>query len=249
MEMKQALTLVGRSLLNALFPRYCCVCGRRLSLNEQHLCATCLLHLPLTHLKGKKDNFVERAVWDDAVCTERANSLLYYQPKSACCQVFFLFKYYNHPEIAVAFGRMMAQDLAETDFFAGVDVLLPVPLARKRFKERGYNQSERLAYGISELTGIPIDTTSVARTRANQTQTHLTFEERRANVDGIFKLVDAEALHGKHVLIVDDVITTGSTTRACAHAVVEAGDVRISVISLGCSESLRAESVPSWIRP
>ncbi len=247
--MRKALTLAGRSLLNAFFPRYCCVCGKRLMLNEQHLCATCLLHLPLTHLKGKKDNFIERAVWDDVVCTERANSLLYYRTKSAYCQIFFLFKYYNHPEIAVAFGRMMAQDLAGTDFFTDVDVLLPVPLAKERFKERGYNQSERLARGISELTDLPIDTASVVRTHATQTQTHLTFEERRANVSGIFKLTNPEALHGKHVLIVDDVITTGSTTRACAHAVAEAGNVKISVISLGCSESLRTETPPSWLRP
>ncbi len=249
MEIRNALTLAGRSLFNALFPRYCCVCGKRLSLNEQLLCVNCLLHLPLTHLKGKKDNFVERALWDDVVYTEHANSLLFYKPKSDYCQIFFLFKYYNHPEIAVAFGRMMAQDLAGTDFFTGVDVLLPVPLAKKRFKERGYNQSERLAYGISEVTGIPIDATSVVRTRANQTQTHLTMEERRANVSGIFKLTNPEALQGKHVLIVDDVITTGSTTRACARAVAEAGGVRISVLSLGCSESLRTESVPGWIRP
>lgn len=240
---------IGQSILNTLFPRYCCVCGRRLLESEQDLCLNCLFELPMTNLHGKKGSTFERILWDDAVYTQHANSMLYYRSKSNYCRIYFMFKYHNRPEITVNFGRMMAQELQGTDFFEGIDCMVPVPLSPQRMKQRGYNQSERLAYGISLITGIPIDTTSVIRNVDNPTQTHMSISERRRNVQGIFELADAEALQNKHVLIVDDVITTGSTTRACARAVLKAEGTKISIISLGTSQFNKEKPKPFWIRP
>ena len=237
-----------RSVCDVLFPRHCCVCGKRLLLNERELCINCLCHLPLTHIKGEKYNVVERLLWDDSIYTERANSMLYYRPKSSYCSIYFKFKYQHQPQVAVAFGRLMAQELVDTDFFSGIDCIVPVPLSSKRMEHRGYNQSERLACGISEITHIPVNTTAVVRTVDNPTQTQVIYSERFENVRGIFRLISPETLHAKHVLIVDDMITTGSTTRACAHAILQAGDVKISVLSLGLSIRNKNAEMPHWRR-
>lgn len=205
--------------------------------------------MPFTHFKGKKGNIIERLTCDDIVCTERANSFLYYEKDSAYSIIFSHFKYNNHPEVAVTMGRMMAQELKGTDFFDDIDVIVPIPLSNKRLKERGYNQSERLAMGISEVTGIPIDTTSIVRTIDNPTQTHLDIVQRNENVKDIFALSTNENIHDKHVLIVDDVITTGSTTRACAHTALKASNVKISIISLACSSYHKKRTFASAQRP
>ena len=237
------------SLIDVLFPRRCCVCGRRLLVNEKELCINCLIQLSLTHINGRKNNVVERLLWDDVIYTERANSLLYYRPKSNYCRIYFKFKYQQQPQVAVAFGKIMAQELVDTDFFKGIDVMIPIPLSKSRMKQRGYNQSERLAYGISTITHIPIDVSSVVRVVDNPTQTHLYGKARLENVENIFQIVSPQSLHGKHVLIIDDMITTGSTTRSCARVVLQAGNVKISVLSLGISAMNKDNiEVPQWRR-
>lgn len=235
--------------IDTLFPRFCLVCNKRLGINEKNVCISCLCSLPYTQFKGAKGNAIERITCDDVICTERANSLFFYESGTAFCNLFFHFKYYNHPDVAVTMGRMMAQELQNTDFFNGIDVMVPIPLSQKRLKKRGYNQSEQLAIGISQITGIPVDTTSIIRTIDNPTQTHLNAAMRNENVKGIFSLSATEQIHGKHILIVDDVITTGSTTRACAHTALQAKNVKVSIISLGCSSYNKKKSFPTPNRP
>lgn len=236
-------------LREILFPRYCQICGNRLMSNERHVCLTCLLRIPYTRLRGKKNSVLERNLWDDILYTERAHSFMYYHAKTDLCQIFFQFKYYNNPSLAVTMGELMAHDLDGTDFFLNIDCIVPVPLSSARFQNRGYNQSERLAQGISNVTGIPVDTWSICRTVDNPTQTHLHSQERMDNVRGIFALTEQATIAGKHILIVDDMITTGSTVRSCAHTALAAGNVKISIISLGMSERNREHEVPEWIRP
>lgn len=247
--MKKRLLRLLHNLADTFFPRYCCVCDGRLLAGEEMLCLSCLNHLPLTGFKGQKGNIVERLLWDDKITTERGNGFLFYRQKSKYCRIYFHFKYYGHPQVAVYFGRLMALDLAETDFFSGVDCLVPIPLSPSRLRRRGYNQSERLAHGIGLVTGLPVDTTSVVRTVDNMTQTQLAEDDRRTNVEDIFRLVHPERLRGKHLLIVDDLITTGSTTRALAHALLQAGQVKLSIICLGTSSRNRRYKFPSRERP
>ena len=120
-------------------------------------------------------------------------------------------------------GRYMAAELLSSHFFQGIDVIIPIPLHKKKQQIRGYNQSEWIARGITAVTGIPIDTESILRKKNTETQTHKSILERRDNVEGIFELQRPEALVGKHILIVDDVLTTGSTTLACASCLVKSG--------------------------
>ena len=249
MDLKHEALRVLQALKDTFFPRFCCVCNKKLYHDEQFICLHCLLHMPYTHFKGYKGNPVERLIWDDTICTEHANSLFFYKQKSSYSHIFFHFKYFNHPQVAVYFGRLMARDLSETDFFDTIDCIIPIPLSKARYKQRGYNQSERLAEGISQVTHIPLDTSSIQRTVDNPTQTRLTGADRWNNVNNIFQLINPDSLAYKHVLIVDDMITTGSTIRACAHAINQAAGTKISVISLGTSQRNRKYAFPTDIFP
>ncbi len=232
---RQNLLETLQALGDLLLPRYCCICEQKLTATETQVCTACLGRLPFTRLKGQRGNMVERLLCDYHICPVHANSLIYYIDGSLSTRLFFHFKYYHHPAVARYCGRLMAQDLENTDFFEGIDALVPVPLSPRRRRQRGYNQSEELARGINDLTGIPLETRAVIRTVDNRTQTQMEVIERSENVKEIFRLVQADGIAGKHLLIIDDVITTGSTIRALAHELLRAEGVRVSFISLGLS--------------
>lgn len=134
-------------------------------------------------------------------------------------------------------GRMAAKELLMTDFFEGIEAVVPVPLAKKRERQRGYNQSLEIAKGISEATALPIYNKVVARTVFKGSQTNRGRWDRNENVEKAFLLTDGESVRGKHLLLVDDVVTTGATVIACAKELVKAGDVKVSVLSLGFAKS------------
>lgn len=131
---------------------------------------------------------------------------------------------------------MCAKLLMPTGFFDGIDLVVPVPLAKERQRARGYNQSEMIAEGISQATGIEMSVGNVVRLHFSKTQTMLNEWERRENVEGNFKVVDAAGLEGKHVLLVDDIMTTGATLKACGGEMGKSvGKLRISVLTIGRS--------------
>ncbi len=224
-------------LLDLISPRCCAVCGRRLFAGESDICVECVVALPRTDfVLSPKDNDLARFFWG-LMPIERATALFYYRAHSETSNIIYSLKYHGQASLGVALGRIAAREAMGTDFFEGVDMIVPVPLARKRERQRGYNQSEMIAEGISEMTGIGMRTDVVKRTKFLDTQTKLSRWERQENVKGLFKLIDAESIRGKHVLLVDDVVTTGATINACAEAMMAAGDVRFSVMVLGFSHS------------
>ena len=224
-------------LLDLINPRLCVVCGQRLSANESFLCCVCHLHLPLTHFELQPiDNPMARLMWGRFVI-ERACALYYYEPKSEMAEIVYSLKYRNRPELGRLIGQVMAQRLQPKGFFEGIDALVPVPLSKQRQRERGYNQAEELARGLSDATGLPIFNKVVKRTAFATSQTHLNANERQENVEHVFQLIDAQQIAHKHLLVIDDVITTGSTITACAHELQQAPDVKISVLTLGFSKS------------
>lgn len=220
-------------LLDLLAPRLCVMCGRRLSLTEQVLCASCNMHLPRTGFQYQPfDNIMARLFWG-IIPIERAAALFYYMAGSKPANILYDLKYHDHPEIGREMGVMMAQEFGEAGFFEGIDLLVPVPLARNRQRHRGYNQSLELAKGISCVTGVPIASQVVHRTVFKQSQTQMQRRERQENVEGVFVLTDAEALRGKHILLIDDVVTTGATMMACGRELLKAEGVKLSLLSLG----------------
>ena len=168
---------------------------------------------------------------------ERAAAFFYYESHSNTANVIYKLKYKSHPEIGPVMGRKVAVEFQRDHFFDGIDGIVPIPLTKKRFRQRGYNQSEEIAKGINEITGIPIYTGIVKRTVFKGSQTRRRRWERQENVEYAFCLVDGEPIIGKHILLIDDVVTTGATIIACAKELCEAGGVRISILSLGLAKS------------
>ena len=163
---------------------------------------------------------------------ERGASLFYYDHSSDNKQVIFLSKYRHQPHSAVFLGRMAACVFQQSDFFEGIDCLIPMPLTRQRERERGFNQSRMIADGVNEVTKIPIAEGVVSRVHFTESQTMKHHYERRENVKGAFRLLDGDRIRGRHVLLIDDVVTTGATMLECGRELAKAGDVKISVMSL-----------------
>ncbi|MBR1412091.1 MAG: ComF family protein [Prevotella sp.] len=224
-------------LLDLISPRLCVVCGERLSITEEVLCGKCNLHLPRTDFQQNPyENVMAKLFWGQ-IPIERATALFYYEPHAETANLLYELKYKNHPEIGEVLGRMMARELQLSGFFEGIDGIIPIPLAPKRQRQRGYNQSLCIAEGISEVTGLPILKKAIRRTIFEGSQTSRGRWERNENVEHVFELLDAESVRGKHLLVVDDVVTTGATMIACSKELAKADDVRISVLSIGFAKS------------
>ena len=220
-------------ILDFISPRLCVVCGHRLAPTERSLCGVCLFHLPRTDFHQKPlDNPMAQLFWGLAPI-EKAAALFYYHPHSETAQLVYRLKYNNRPDIGEDMGRIMANELQAADFFSDIDVLLPVPLASKRLRQRGYNQSEQLAIGISDITHLPIVSKVLRRKHFQQSQTTLNRWQRQENVTDTFQLKEEHLLQGKHVLLIDDICTTGATLIACANVLKDIEDIRISVLTLG----------------
>ena len=202
-----------------------------MSPGEEVLCVRCQADLPRVRTVSFEENDIARIFWG-LVPIEKGISFFHYTPHSPHSRILFERKYHNHPEVGKTMGRMMAEELKATNFFNGIDLIVPIPLSRKKERQRGYNQSDWIAWGISEATGIPTDTTSVVRTKSNPSQTTLDHRQRRENVRDIFAVRHPESLEGRHILLVDDVITTGATMLSCAETIARACRVRFSVLSL-----------------
>ena len=220
-------------ILDFISPRLCVVCGHRLAPTERSLCGVCLFHLPRTDFHQKPlDNPMAQLFWGLAP-VQKAAALFYYHPHSETAQLVYRLKYNNRPDIGEDMGHVMANELQATDFFSDIDVLLPVPLASKRLRQRGYNQSEQLAIGISDITHLPIVSKVLRRKHFQQSQTTLNRWQRQENVTDTFQLKEEHLLQGKHVLLIDDICTTGATLIACANVLKDIEDIRISVLTLG----------------
>ena len=224
-------------LLDLISPRLCVVCGQRLTVSEDVICTKCNLHLPRTDFhQDPYENEMAKLFWHQ-IPVERATALFYYESHAETANILYELKYKNHPEVGEVMGRLMAKELQPSGFFDGIDGIVPIPLAKKRQRQRGYNQSLEIARGISAITSLPIYNKVVRRNVFEGSQTSKGRWERNENVEGVFKLKDASAIQGKHLLMVDDVVTTGATVIACVQELCKADNVKVSVIALGFSKS------------
>ena len=224
-------------LLDLISPRLCVVCGHRLTVTEEVICARCNFHLPRTGFQHNAyENDMAKLFWGQ-IPIERATAFFYYEAHAETANILYELKYKDHPEIGEIFGRMFAAEIKSAGFFDEIDGIVPVPLAKKRQRQRGYNQSEEIAQGISEITGLPIYKKVVKRISFKGSQTNKGRWDRQENVERVFDLIDAEAVSNKHLLLIDDVVTTGATCIACAKVLCQPANVRISILSLGFAKS------------
>lgn len=223
--------------INLISPQKCTVCGCRLAIGEEVICTVCNIHLPRTHFAANPyENIMAKMFWGQ-IPLMRAAALFYYEPSSEVSRIIHSMKYFNHPEAGEFMGRLLAEDIKDTGFFDSIDIIIPIPLTKKRKRQRGYNQSEEIARGIHGITGIPVMSDSVMRTSFKTSQTKMNHWQRLDNVKDAFKVKNAENLDGKHILIVDDVVTTGATIISCAKEIRKSCDAKFSVLSLGFTKN------------
>lgn len=220
--------------INLIAPKQCVVCGNRLAISEDVICSICNLHMPRTYFSKKPyENNMAKLFWGQ-IKIEKATALFFYEPHSEMSRIILSLKYLDHPETGELMGRMLAEEANRDNFFDGIDFIIPIPLTRKRQRKRGYNQSMEIARGINEITKIKIISNAVIRKTFKTSQTKMNRWQRQANVKDVFDIGKKFDLNNKHILIVDDVVTTGSTIIACAQKIAENyNNVKFSIMSLG----------------
>lgn len=217
--------------ISLLFPRLCYGCGNHLMRNENLICTECHIAIPRTNHHNEEDNPVARLFWGRCMIT-RAAAFSYYNKGSRIRKLIHCLKYKDIRELGPELGSIYGHILKSSDFVNGIDMIVPVPLHPSRKRSRGYNQSELIATGLSSATGISIEKKTLVRSLKSQTQTKRSRFDRWTNVEGIFSIKDPDVFRNRHILLVDDVITTGSTIEACASELLKIEGVKVSVAAL-----------------
>lgn len=233
-----------RSVADVFMPRVCAVCGRRLNVNESFLCLHCLADMPLTCFWGRTRNpmadrfngLISDSGDDRGERYAYACPLFFFEAESPYRNILYEIKYKGHIALGTYMGRMLGANMASADAFRDIDAVIPVPLHWMRRWKRGYNQAETIASGIASELGVALRTDILRRTRRTRTQTRLDIAAKAENVRNAFKArtpADPEQL--KHILLVDDMFTTGATAYECFKALrrIFPPSVRISVATLG----------------
>lgn len=219
------------SLLHLAFPHICEGCGTDALPPAYALCSRCLASLPETHFHRIPGNPAERIFWG-RLPLGFASAQYYFTRDSMIQRLMHGLKYEGQKDLGLFLGRMMGHSLLTAALIGTVDALVPLPLHPAKERKRGYNQAALLCEGMAEVLKKPVRKTVVARRVQTETQTKKGRTERWSNMDGKFALRDPSAAEGQHLLLVDDVLTTGATIEACGRALLEAKDSRLSVATL-----------------
>ena len=222
--------------ISLIYPKICACCGNSLWKHEQVICTTCEYHLPKTWFHLEHDNPVSRVFWG-RVPVDSVTSYLYFNKGNKVQHLIHHLKYKGRKDIGVYLGSTYGICLKKTALFNDVEVVIPVPLHKKKELKRGFNQSEQFGIGLAASMKIQLDTHTLYRTRSSETQTRKGRYKRWENVSGIFEVKNPQKLEGMHVLLVDDVITTGATLEACIHTLAGIRDIHISVATIATTKN------------
>lgn len=220
--------------VSLFYPQVCFACGNSMYRNEEVICSFCRFHLPKTNFHKQPDNPLSKTFWG-RINVENVSSYFYFSKGSKVQHLMHQFKYSGKYEIGVYLGKLYGSDLKGEESFKDIEMVIPVPLHPKKLRKRGYNQSEKFAEGLAQSMEITLDTKTLIRTYSSETQTRKSRFNRWENVKEIFQVTGSNSIAGKHVLLVDDVITTGATIEACATHLLEVEGTRVSVASLACT--------------
>ncbi len=213
------------------FPHICVGCGSDLLENDQTICIQCYTQLAETGFSAYPNNPIEK-IFYGRLPVKEAMAAWYFTKNSVLQRLVHTLKYRNNEEVGLQLGRWMGVLLQKSRRFNQLDALIPLPLFPEKEKKRGYNQAAVLCQGISEIINIPVMKGVVTRKRFTDTQTKKGRTDRWKNVDGSFEVTNPEILQGKHLLLVDDVITTGATIEACGMAIAEIEKVQLNIALL-----------------
>nr|WP_243739272.1 ComF family protein [Flavobacterium sp. 245] len=224
------------SIINLFFPKVCSGCHAVLMTNETVLCTNCRHELPLTQYHLDSENEAVKKFYGK-VEIEHVSALLYFIKKGIVQELIHNLKYKGHEEIGTVLGNWYADDLKELRLKNPFEVIIPVPLHPKKFKERGYNQVTTFAKAISEGLHLTFNDSVLYRKKYSKTQSKKNLLGRSENIENIFDVKFSEENHNKHFLIVDDVLTTGSTLEACAKALLKIPGAKISIVCMAMANS------------
>lgn len=220
-----------RSLLELIFPEICVACGEHLTSKERVLCASCTFQLPQTRYHFMADNPVEEIFWG-RVPIEHATAYCYFVKGGRLQRMLHALKYHKRQDVGLVMGELLGQALTGSTYYKNIDFIVAVPLHPKKERIRGFNQSDCIAEGISSMMDVPCGK-PIERIVFNPSQTRKGRYARWENVKGIFKADKSSDWHNKHFLLIDDVMTTGSTLEAAAYALNQISGARVSLAVIG----------------
>lgn len=217
------------------YPNLCLVCDANLPPNQESICLPCQYRLPKTDFHLHKENAFSERFWG-RLPLESGAAFYKFNKGGRTQHLIHRLKYENKQAVGIRMGQLYGSKLRESPFFSAIDLILPVPLHARRYHERGYNQSELFARGLSEAMEVPYLSDGLVRSLHTTTQTHKTRLERVRNVAEAFAVKTKEMLEGRHVLLVDDVITTGATLEACGQRILEVAGTRLSMATIAIAD-------------
>lgn len=218
--------------IKLFYPVNCFSCGKNLVKHENYICTECLYLLSKTNFHQLKDNPVSKIFWGRTKI-ENATANYFFIKGGILQKLIHQLKYKGVKEIGYVLGKQLGVELAASDLYNSIDFVVPVPLHQKRQTERGYNQSEFIANGIAEMLNSNTSYDNLIRKIQTSTQTKKTRFERWENVENIFTVKNSLEFENSHILLVDDVITTGSTLESCTNALLKINNVKVSIAALG----------------
>ncbi len=217
--------------ISLAFPHICVSCGKSLYKKEHTICAYCAYHLPKTNFHLNIDNPIAKIFWG-RVAIYSASAFYGFNKGGKVQHLIHQLKYKGQKNIGNSVGKLYGFELKQCVNFNTVNMVVPVPLHPKKLKKRGYNQSDGFAEGLAESMNVEANLQVLYRAVESETQTKKSRFNRWQNVETIFQLRDTKPLEGKHILLVDDVITTGATLEACAHTLLQAPNVKVSIATI-----------------
>jgi ComF family protein len=217
-----------KDLYSLFYPEICLCCHEHLSTNENTICITCRHELPLTYFCNEENNLVEKSFYG-RIQIESATALFYFLKKGKVQELIHALKYKKEQQVGILLGNWMGDDLLESERFNNIDCIVPVPLHLKKLKSRGYNQVTTFGQSLAKKLSISFNETTLLKISLTKTQTKKIRLDRWRNVQEIFSVQDSKALENKHILLIDDIITTGATLEACCKAFQKTKNIKISI--------------------
>ncbi|MFN2439492.1 MAG: ComF family protein [Chitinophagaceae bacterium] len=227
----QTVEQIKESLLHLIFPHVCEGCGSDIIDSNQMLCLRCLSSLPQTNFHLYGNNPIEKLFWGRLPVTY-ATAQYYFTKESMMQHLIQQFKYRANMELGLYLGKLIGNSLIQSNRFLLIDALVPLPLHEAKERKRGFNQATILCNGIAEVMGKPILKDVVIRNTQTESQTKKNRVERWQNMDNRFELTNETQLANKHILLIDDVVTTGATLEACGKELLKGDNTRLSIATL-----------------